>query len=140
MSLNAISRSIPGSLRQHVLIDGRFHIATDEPVAVGGDGTGPAPHELLPAAIASCVSTTLAMYARTKRWDLGEVVVEVDYDHTSRPRRCEIAISIEQPLTPDQIAQLQKVAAACPVRRAIEHGIEFHEHLEVASPISHAAR
>ena len=54
---------------------------------VGGDESGPAPHELLPAALAACVSTTLVMYARTKGWELDDVMVEVDYDHRSTPRR-----------------------------------------------------
>jgi putative redox protein len=140
MSLNAISRSIPGTLRQDVLVDGRFHLATDEPTTVGGDDQAPAPHELLPAAIASCVSTTIVMYARTKAWDLGKVVVEVDYDHTSTPRRCEIVIQVDGPLAADQLARLEKVAATCPVRRAVEGGIEFHERIETTHPAGPSAR
>ena len=87
MSLTATARSIPGSLRQEIVIDGRHHLTTDEPVAVGGEGSAPAPHELLVAALAGCVSTVLVMYARTKQWDLGEVSVDVDYDHHATPRR-----------------------------------------------------
>ncbi len=66
MSLSASARSVPGTLRTDVLVDGRFHLVTDEPAVVGGDGSAPAPHELFPAALASCVATTLVMYARTK--------------------------------------------------------------------------
>ena len=139
MSLHAISRSIPGTLRQDILVDGRFHIATDEPTTVGGDDRAPAPHELLPAAIASCISTTIVMYARTKAWDLGKVVVEVDYDHTSTPRHCEIVIQVERPLTVDQLARIEKVAATCPVRRAIEDGIQFHERIEITHSATRAA-
>jgi len=51
--------------------DGRHHLNTDAPEQLGGDGSAPAPHELLTAALAACVSTTLVMYARTKGWDLG---------------------------------------------------------------------
>lgn len=70
MRLTATARSIPGTLRQAVVIDGQHHLITDEPPHSGGDGSGPAPHELLPAALAACISTTLVMYARTKSWDL----------------------------------------------------------------------
>ena len=87
MSLIATARSVPGTLQQDVLIDGRHRLTTDEPERLGGDGTGPAPHELFPAALAACVSTTLVMYARTKEWDLGEVTVHVDYDHRATPRQ-----------------------------------------------------
>src|ERR1700751_6011663 len=87
MSLTATARSIPGTLRQEVVIDGKHRLITDEPERVGGAGSGPAPDELFPAALAGCVWTTLVMYARTKGWDLGQVSVAVDYDNESTPRR-----------------------------------------------------
>src|SRR5438034_2174823 len=116
MSLTATARSIPGTLRQEVVIDGQHRLITDEPQRLGGEGTAPAPHELFPAALAACVSTTLVMYARTKDWDLGQVTVDVDYDHLSTPRRFEIEIAFTGDLTPDQLHRLEKVAAACPLR------------------------
>jgi putative redox protein len=135
VSLRATARSIPGTLRTDVLVDGRFHIATDEPEVLGGDGSAPAPHELFPAAFASCVSTTLVMYARTKGWELGDVEVEVDYDHVSTPRRFDISIRLGGDLTPDQLRRLERVAATCPVRRAVESGLVFEERIEVAAAV-----
>jgi putative redox protein len=129
MSLTATARSIPGTLRQEVVIDGRHRLITDEPQRLGGDGAGPAPHELFPAALAACVSTTLVMYARTKGWQLGEATVDVDYDHRSTPRRIQITIRLSGSLTDSQLERLEKVAAACPLRRSIETGIEFVEHI-----------
>jgi len=131
MSLTATARSIPGTLRQEILIDGRHRVITDEPERVGGDGSGPAPHELFPAALAACVSTTLVMYARTKGWRLDDVTVDVDYDHRSVPRRFEIAIRVGGDLDADQLERLEKVAEACPLRRSLEAGIEFAETLEL---------
>jgi len=131
MSLSAISRSIPGSLRQEIVIDGKHLLVTDEPEAVGGEGSAPAPHELLPAALAGCISTTLVMYARTKHWDLGDVTVDVDYDNHSKPRRFEVSITLSGDLTDAQLERLEKIAASCPVRRSIETGIEFHEHIDI---------
>jgi putative redox protein len=130
MSLFATARSIPGTLRQEVVIDGQHRLITDEPQHLGGDGSGPAPHELFPAALAACVSTTLVMYARTRGWELGEVVVEVDYDHRSTPRRFQIAVRLGGEITDTQLARLEKVARACPLRRSIEAGIEFVETIE----------
>ena len=129
MSLTATSRSIPGTLRQEIVIDGKHRLITDEPVVVGGEGSAPAPHELLPAALASCVSTTLVMYARRKRWDLGGVSVAVAYDHRATPRRADITIAIGADLTDEQLEMLEKVAAACPVRRSIETAFEFKEQI-----------
>jgi putative redox protein len=136
MSLTATSRSIRGTLRQEIVIDGKHRLITDEPESVGGDGSAPAPHELLPAALASCISTTLVMYARTMEWDLGEVTVEVEYDHQATPRIFEVAIDLTGDLTDEQLDRLEKVAAVCPVRRSIETGIEFHERIARAEHTS----
>jgi putative redox protein len=127
MSLTATARSIPGTLRQEVVIDGKHRLITDEPERLGGEGNGPAPHELFPAALAACISTTLAMYARTRGWDLGVLTVAVDYDNHSAPRRFEIAIELGGDLTAEQLRRLEKVAESCPLRRSLEAGIEFVE-------------
>jgi putative redox protein len=127
MSLRATACSIRGTLQQEVLIDGRHRLLTDEPERLGGDDLGPAPHELFPAALASCIATTLAMYARTKDWDIGDVFVSVDYDNKSVPRTFDIAVELGGDLTDQQLERLEKVAEACPLRRSIEAGIEFTE-------------
>jgi putative redox protein len=130
MSLTATARSIPGTLRQEVVIDSQHRLITDEPQRLGGEGSGPAPHELFPAALAACISTTLVMYGRTKGWELGGVFVEVDYDHRSTPRRFEIVIQLGGDLSDAQLDRLEKVAGSCPLRRSIEAGIEFVEHVK----------
>jgi putative redox protein len=136
--LTATSRAVPGSLRQELLVDGGHTFVTDEPERLGGDGSAPSPHELLPAALAACISTTLVMYARAKEWDLGEVVVDVDYDTAAKPRRFHVRIRIGAELTPDRLARLEKVAATCPVRRALESGAVVEEHVDAGSAL-HAA-
>ena len=130
MSLTATAHSVPGSLRQEIVVDGHHLLYTDEPEAVGGEGSAPAPHELLPAALASCISTVLVMYARTKEWDLGEVSVDVDYDQRATPRRFDVTVALSGDLTPEQLARLEKVAASCPVRRSLEAGFEIVERVE----------
>jgi putative redox protein len=120
MTLRAVARSVRGTLRQDVEIDGRHHLITDEPERLGGDGSAPSPHELLPVALGACISTHLVMYVRTKGWELGDVPVDVDYDHKSVPRRFHVEIRFGAELTPSQLGRLPKVATSCPVRRAPE--------------------
>lgn len=129
MSLVASARSVPGTFRQKVLVDGRHELMTDEPVRLGGQGSCPAPHELLPAALASCIGATVAAYGRTKRWDLGEIAVDVQYDNKAVPRRFDVQISFGGDLDDEQLARLAKVARACPLRRSLETGFEFHERI-----------
>ena len=52
MTLIASAHSSGDTLRQDVLIDGRHRLTTDEPPRLGGTDRGPAPHELVPAALA----------------------------------------------------------------------------------------
>lgn len=130
MGLNATARSVAGTLRQDVEIDGVHHVLTDEPERIGGDGSAPSPHELLPAAFAACISTHLVMYARTKEWDLGDVEVNVEYDHRAEPRCFDVAIRLGAELSPAQVERLHKVAAACPVRRALAGGAVFRERID----------
>jgi putative redox protein len=131
MSLTATARSIPGTLRQEIVIGGKHRLITDQPERLGGEESAPSPHELFPAALAACVTVTLVMYARTKEWDLGEVTVDVDYDYRSTPRVFEVDIGLTGELSEAQLERLEKVATACPLRRSIESGIEFVERIEL---------
>jgi putative redox protein len=127
--LTATARTPAGTLRQELLVAGSHRVVTDLPARAGGTDLGPSPHELFAAALAGCVNSTLAVYARTKGWNLGDIVVDVEYDRGSTPRRCRIDIRVDAELTPEQRARLEKVAAACPLRRSLEAGFAFVETL-----------
>jgi putative redox protein len=129
-ALAARARSLAGTLRHEVVIGhGRHVVITDEPAHLGGTDTGPAPHELLPAALAACISTTILSYATARDWDIGDVQVDVDYFHRATPRRFAIVVHLDPSLAPDRVSRLTKIAEGCPVRRAIEAGIGFDERV-----------
>jgi putative redox protein len=129
MSLTARSRSIPGTLRQEIVIDGKHRLITDEPECIGGEGSAPSSHELLPAALAACISTTLVIYARQKDWKLDQVTVDIDYDHHATPRTADVAIHITGDLTAEQLRRLEEVAAACPVHRSLCMGVDLSSEI-----------
>jgi uncharacterized OsmC-like protein len=85
MSMTATARRVGNTLKHEVDVNGRHVIVTDEPERLGGTDKGPAPHELLAAMLASCVATMIAIYAQNRGWDVGEIVVDVDYDTDSVP-------------------------------------------------------
>jgi uncharacterized OsmC-like protein len=63
-----------------------------------------------------------------------EARVDVRYDHRATPRRFEVEITLGGELATDQLERLERVARTCPVRRAIEAGIEFGEEIRIERP------
>ena len=102
---------------------GRHQITADEPVAAGGGDLGPAPFELLLAALAACTATTLRMYAARKGWELTTIEVDVRYDVVDDGQRA-IARTITLPgdLTAEQRLRLADVADRTPVTLAVREG------------------
>jgi putative redox protein len=143
MRLSARARRIGSTLKNEIDVNRRHTIITDEPAALGGTDEGPAPHELLAAALAACVATMIELYAGRRDWALGALMVEVDFEPDASPRHVETAIELAGDLTEEQADRLLRVAQRCPLRRALESEFSFEErltlrpleaHIEAAAP------
>ena len=137
--MTATTHRVGTSLKHEVDVNGRHMIVTDEPLSLGGTDEGPAPHELLPAALASCIATMVAMYAEKRGWQIGDAFVDVSYDSEASPRRFEIQLNLPPGLSSEQLRRLERVAESCPLRRALEAGFTFQERLVTTEPIAPAA-
>ena len=133
--LTATVTSSTDTLRQRILVNDRHWLETDEPEDLGGEDTAPTPLELLPAALASCVVTTIRMFARRKGWALDEIGVDVTLDRQMRPAQCAIAVRLPEGLSDDQTRRLEQAARACAVHRTLELGITFEHRVVVADPL-----
>src|SRR6185503_20683366 len=72
-------RGGPTGLEQKVEI-GKHVLAADEPVEEGGGDAGPNPYDFLCAALGTCTSMTVSLYARRKGFPLEGVVVKVSHE------------------------------------------------------------
>jgi putative redox protein len=110
----------------------------DEPVMVGGLGSGPNPYDLLGSALGSCTLMTVRLYADHKKWPLERVRVRVTRRRTELQTRDVFAteILLEGPLDDTQRARLIEIAGHCPVHRTLERGVDFATTL---LPSDHAA-
>ena len=59
----------------------------DEPVSVGGLGSGPNPYDLLSAALGACKTMTIRLYANRKGWPLRRVQVAVRHSRADLQAR-----------------------------------------------------
>src|ERR1700675_2781905 len=78
------------------IVAGPHHLKSDEPSAAGGTDTGPSPYDLLLAALGSCTSMTVAMYARRKGWPLDRVTVQLRHRkiHAEDCAECETRVGL----------------------------------------------
>ena len=128
------------NLRNEVSYGEGQTLVTDEPAALGGEGAGPDPYTLLLAALGSCVSMTLMLYARRKGWPLERVRVRLRQRrvHAKDCAECgsnaegfihqiERGVELEGDLTGEQRARLQEIAHRCPVHRTLTSEIVITE-------------
>ena len=120
------------NLRNEVRYGAGHVLTTDEPIAGGGEDAGPDPYTLILAALGSCISMTVTLYARRKQWPLESVTVrlrqnrvhvkdcqECDQLSEGYVHRIERAVSFTGPLTDAQRARLQEIAHKCPVHKTL---------------------
>ena len=124
------------------VVAGRHCLPADEPIGIGDD-TGPSPYDYLLAALGTCTSMTLRMYAERKKMPLDHVTVHVRHDRvhaddcmdtSGKPCRIEQltrVIAVEgDDLTETDRADLLRIADRCPVHRTLEGDLHIATELD----------
>ena len=112
------------------LLAGHHRLMSDEGAAIGGKDAGPAPHELLCAALAACTAITLHMYARRKEWLLRAVHVDVQLALQGKERSITRRLRFEGDLDETQRARLADIAERTPVTLTLKQGVSITTILE----------
>lgn len=123
---------------QNTIIAGQHHLLGDEPKSVGGLDSGPSPYDYLAAALGTCTSMTMRMYADFKKIEVGKISVAVSHKkiHAKDCLECtedervdggkidvfERKIEVDGLDDQDLVEKLLEIADKCPVHKTLEKG------------------
>ena len=134
---NVVVRETRASKFQQTVTIGPHQMLADEPVAAGGQDTGPGPYDFVLAGLGACTSMTMRMYADRKSLPLDRVTVTLKHSkiHAEDCAECETregmldqidrVIAIEGALDADQRKRLMEIADKCPVHRTLTSEIRI---------------
>jgi len=126
-----VVRETRNSKFQQTVSVGQHRMLADEPVAAGGEDSGPGPYDLLLASLGACTSMTMRLYADRKALPLERVTVTLKHNkiHAEDCAECETrtgmldridrVIGMEGTLDAEQRAKLMEIADKCPVHRTL---------------------
>lgn len=133
---DVIIRGTGAEFLQHAAA-GRHEFEIDEPTSYGGTDMAATPYDLLLAALGSCTSMTIGLYARRKGIPLEDITVSLWHAkiHATDCEECEtragridridVAIELTGTLSDQQRARLMEVAKLCPVHRTLTSEINI---------------
>jgi uncharacterized OsmC-like protein/alpha-beta hydrolase superfamily lysophospholipase len=116
---------------------GPHRLLADEPVAAGGQDTGPAPYDFLLAGLGACTSMTMRLYADRKSLPLERTTVTLRHSkiyaqdcaecetRTGMLDQIERIISMDGALDAEQRKKLLEIADKCPVHRTLTSEIRI---------------
>jgi len=119
------------------VVSGKHNLRADEPVSAGGSDAAPGPYDYLLIALGVCMSMTVGLYARRKKWPLENITVSLRHSriHAKDCEECETKegmldrieteIELTGSLTTEQHAKLMEIAAKCPVHRTLKSEINI---------------
>lgn len=137
---NVIVRETRNSKFQQTVSIGPHRLLADEPIAAGGEDTGPGPYDFLLAGLGACTSMTMRLYADRKSLPLERVTVTLKHSriHAEDCAECETktgmldqidrTIAMEGSLDAEQREKLMEIADKCPVHRTLTSEIHIITH------------
>ena len=92
----------------------------------GGGDSGFRPHELLEAALATCMNMMATMYATKHGIPLAQVVTKVTLDRSGSEQVVfKYVLELKGDLTNEQRKAINSAVLVCPVRKTLSRGFKF---------------
>jgi len=138
---HVVVRETRNSKFQQTVSIGPHRLLADEPVAAGGEDSGPGPYDFLLAGLGACTSMTMRLYAERKSLPLERVTVTLKHSkiYAEDCAECdtkagmldqiERVIAMEGALDAEQRRKLMEIADKCPVHRTLTSEIRIVTHL-----------
>lgn len=143
VALDAIARDTGAGKFQVAVQVAGVALMLDEPVSVGGMGTGPTPYQMLASALAACTTMTLRVYALQKGWPVVGIRTLARHQRQAGVVPADLftrRIEIEGDFDATQRARLLEIADRCPVHRTLTGGARVETELaDAAAPTEPAA-
>jgi putative redox protein len=102
-------------------------LTTDAPKDIGGDASAFSPTDLVAAGLASCIVTTMGMYAERHGLDLAGITAHVTKEMNPSPRRIgrlPVVVTLPASVPDDMRAGLERVGHLCPVHASLHPDID----------------
>lgn len=110
------------------LTNGSQVIYSDVPSDKGGQTASLGPHNLLEAALASCIQITLKMGAMKYGFDLGQTNCQVSLDRSVPEKSVFVyQLNFDPKLSEEERTHVRRFASRCPVRKTLSAEIGFVE-------------
>lgn len=106
--------------------NGTHSSLADVPVEKGGKGEGFGPHELLEAALATCITITARKYADKHQLALKSASCEVKLDRTNPDHLImNYTLKLTGELSNEQEQQVRDAVSRCPVKKTLCSDMTF---------------
>ena len=105
---------------RHEIHIGTNNISTDLAKDLGGEGSGPSPHDLYDAALGACKAMTVLLYAKRKGFPVEGIEVAIERDASQEHAgiyRLATELTLTGDLSTAQRQELVRVAHKCPIQR-----------------------
>lgn len=104
-------------------------LRTDAPKDIGGEASAFSPTDLVAAGLASCILTTIAMYAKRHGIDVDGATATVE-KHMTRPPaqrrigRLPVVVTLPASVPAEMRERLERVGHTCPVHATLHPDVE----------------
>jgi len=102
-------------------------LQTDAPKDIGGEASAFSPTDLVAAGLASCILTTMAMWAERQGLDLTGMTAVVHKEMNTNPRRLghlPVIVTLPASFPEDKREALERVGYGCPVHASLHPDVD----------------